>query len=221
MPSLTERLETLRKRSSAIKPEIQEKINRHIAELRRTETAERVLKAGDRAPAFTLNDQHGKATSSSDLLAHGPLVVSFFRGTWCPYCAEELKALSESYDAVRAAGAEVVVLTPQSPANARAYYADHPMPFPVLVDRHADIAAKFGLDYTFPEYLEILYRDAFSNDLSIVNEDPSWRLPIPGRFVIGTDGVIIDAQADPDYRYRLEPEEIISVLNRARATASA
>jgi len=119
-----------------------------------------------------------------------------------PYCTEEIKALGESYDAVRAAGADVVVITPQSQANARGYYADTHLPFPVLVDPDAEIAAEFGLAYTFPDYLKKLYLDVFSNDLAVVNAAHSWRLPIPGRFIIGTDGIIIDAQVDPDYRFR-------------------
>ena len=219
MSSLTARLEALRQRYAGIKPEIAEKIGRHIADLRQPEHADRVLKVGDRAPAFTLKDQHDKVVSSTDLLARGPLVVSFFRGSWCPYCVEEMNALAESYDAVRAAGADVVVITPQSSANARGYYADHHVPFPVLVDPDAEIAEKFGLAYTFSDDLKDLYLDVFSNDLEVVNAAHSWRLPIPGRFVISTAGVIIDAQADPDYRFRPEPEEVLAVLDRVRATA--
>jgi len=220
MSSLTERLEALRQRYAGIKPEIAEKVDRHIAELRQRENTDRVLKAGDRAPAFTLKDQLGRAISSADLLARGPLVVSFFRGTWCPYCTEEIKALGESYDAVRAAGADVVVITPQSQANARGYYADTHLPFPVLVDPDAEIAAEFGLAYTFPDYLKKLYLDVFSNDLAVVNAAHSWRLPIPGRFIIGTDGIIIDAQVDPDYRFRPDPEDTLAALGRLRAVAA-
>jgi len=217
MSTLPERLRALSdQHAGMLKPEIAEKMERHVAELRRDANVAG-LTAGDRAPSFALQDQHGRTVSSVDALARGPLVVSFFRGTWCPYCDVELAALVSAYDEIRAAGAELVTISPQSAANAATYLAEHPVPFTILVDPDANVAEQFRLAYTFPEYLRALYQDVFSNDLAVVNAAGTWRLPIPGRFVIDTDGVIADAQVDPDYRSRPDPDETVAVLQRLRA----
>jgi peroxiredoxin len=221
MSTLAERLSALREKyGKMLKPELAEKMERHIEELRRDGTVARALKAGDRAPAFTLRDQHGTEVSSASLLARGPLVVSFYRGTWCPYCNEEVNALASAYDRIRAAGAEVVTITPQSTENAQAYLAEHPVPFAILVDPDANVAESFGLAYTFPEYLSELYTTVFSNDLAVVNAGKTWRLPIPGRFVIAPNGIIADAQVDADYRFRPDPADTLAALERLHAAAS-
>jgi peroxiredoxin len=221
MPTLTQRLSTLRELyAGKIKPEIAEKLERHLAELRSRNYTECIPKVGTPAPSFSLKNQQGVEVSSARLLQDGPLVVSFFRGTWCPYCNLELAALASAYDAFRAAGAKVVLITPQSAESARGYLAQHDVPFPVLVDPDAQVAEAFGLAYTFPEYLKELYVNVFSNDLESLNAGGTWRLPIPGRFVIGADGLIADAQADPDYRFRPDPEDTLAVLDRLRVTST-
>jgi peroxiredoxin len=145
-------------------------------------------------------------------LKKGPLVVSFYRGTWCPYCSAELAALVSATAEIRALGADLVVITPQSADDARPDLSEHPVPFSVLVDNNADVADAYGLAYTMPSYLSDVFKDEFSNDLSTVNAAGTWRLPIPGRFVIGTNGKIVDAQVNADFRYRTDPETTISVL---------
>ena len=104
--------------------------------------------AGDRAPAFVLKDRHGRYASSREMLSRGPLVVSFFRGTWCPYCVEELSGIAAAYDAIRATGANVVALTPQSAESLGADSAKRRFPFPILIDPDAQVAESFGLAFT-------------------------------------------------------------------------
>jgi peroxiredoxin len=196
-----------------LKPEIAEKLDRNIEELR-AHGMKRVLTRSAVAPAFALPDQTGRLVRSQTLLARGPLVVSFYRGTWCPYCNAEIAALNATYERFRAAGAEVVAISPQSAASAQPYLAEHPSAFPILVDADARVAELFGLAFTLPTYLSDVYKAVFKNDLAIVNAANTWRLPIPARFIIGTDGTIIDAQADPDYRFRPDPEATLALVER-------
>lgn len=71
----------------------------HIDFLRKTNALGKALKIGDTAPTFNLKNQHGEIISSTEFLKNGPLVLSFFRGRWCPYCVEEIKALNNvSYE---------------------------------------------------------------------------------------------------------------------------
>jgi peroxiredoxin/DNA-binding XRE family transcriptional regulator len=137
---------------------------------------------------------------SADFLSRGPLIVSFFRGPWCPHCNEELADLAEAYQEIREAGAEVVAVTPQSAADERTYGDKHPVPFPILVDADFSVAFSFGVVYTVPEYLREFHKTAFPSDVMQGKAGNSWRRPIPARFVIATDGRIVDAQADTDRR---------------------
>ncbi len=220
MPDLADRLAALRAKYSSMKPQIAEKIEGHIAELRADGGLDRVLKPGQRAPEFTLLDQSGATVRSADLLATGPLVVSFYRGTWCPYCNTEIDALAQMYPELHAAGANLVAISPQSAEDAREYLSKHAIPFPILVDPDASVAESFGLAYELPPYLQELYAGVFDNDLTKVNAGGTWRLPIPGRFVIAADGTILDAQVDPDYRYRPEPQATLDFVRTLTANIS-
>jgi peroxiredoxin len=220
MPTLSERLAAMREKTATfLKPEIAQLLERHTDELRAPGANLHPRKAGDVAPAFALKDLDGNLISSAELLARGPLVVSFYRGTWCPFCNEELKALNESYEDFRRLGASLVAITPQSAASANAYRSDHGIAFPMLVDPNADVAERFGLAYSFPEYLSELYRNVFQNDLARVNDAGTWRLPIPARYVIDRSGTIVNAEVNADYRYRPDPEATLAVV--AALTTSA
>ncbi|MDE1150219.1 MAG: peroxiredoxin-like family protein [Azospirillaceae bacterium] len=186
-------------------------MHRATAELIASGAATRALKAGDQAPPFTLNDPEGQPVSSADLLARGPLVVSFYRGVWCPYCNMELQALQAALPAFRALGASLVALSPQTPVNSRKSVRQNALDFPILSDAHNAVAASFGLRFALPDYLVDLYK-GLKNDLPAFNGDPSWTLPMPARYVIGPDGTILYAEVNPDYTRRPEPEDMLPAL---------
>lgn len=196
-----------------------ETMHRATAELIASGAAGRALKAGDRAPAFTLHDPDGKPVSSAELLAQGPLVVSFYRGVWCPYCNMELQALQAALPDFEASGAKLVAISPQTAVNSRKSVRQNALGFPILSDTHNDVAASFGLRFELPDYLVELYK-ALKNDLPSFNGDPSWTLPMPGRFVIGQDGIILYAEVNPDYTRRPEPEDMLPALRRAASVAA-
>ena len=186
----------------------------HIESLRKNGAVDQILKPGTKAPAFMLKNQRGEDISSVDLIKHGPLVVSFTRGSWCPFCAAEIRALNDVYDQFRQAGLELVVLSPQSLEKARQQATAEKLKFNLLVDKDNEIGKAFGLVYTFPEDLKNVYRNVFKLDIQALNEASGWQLPIPARFVIDGSGVIRDAKADPDYRYRPEPSEVLDIAKK-------
>ena len=186
----------------------------HMESLRKNGAIDQILKPGAQAPAFTLKNQHGEDVSSVELIKHGPLVVSFTRGSWCPFCAAEVRALNEMYDQFQQAGIELVVLSPQSLEKARQQATAEKLKFNLLVDKDNEIGKAFGLVYTFPEDLKNVYSNVFKLDIQAVNEASSWQLPIPARFVIDGSGVIRDVKADPDYRYRPEPSEVLDIAKK-------
>jgi peroxiredoxin len=195
-------------------------MHRATAELIASGQAQRALKAGDRAPDFVLNDADGQPVSSRDLLAKGPLILSFYRGVWCPYCNMELQALQAELPAVEARGASLVAISPQTPPNSRRSQRDNKLSFPILSDMKAEVANAFGIRFTLPDYLVAVYK-SFKNDLPLINDDPSWVLPMPARYVIGTDGVIAYAEINPDYTQRPDPSELLPVLDKMRASKAA
>jgi peroxiredoxin len=200
---------------------IHEPMHRATGELIASGAAGRALKAGDKAPAFTLHDADGRAWSSTELLARGPLVLTFYRGVWCPYCNLDLQALQEALPGVQALGAQLVAVSPQTPSNSRKSARDNKLAFPILSDTGNELAAAFGLRFSLPGYLQDLYRDVFKNDLAVVNGEPSWTLPMPARYVIATDGTIAYAEVNPDYTKRPDPSELLPVLETLRRTAAA
>ena len=202
-----------------VPPAVIEVMHRATAELIASGIATRTLKAGDKAPAFTLKDPDGVDVSSAALLAQGPLVVSFYRGVWCPYCNMELQALQAALPVFEAAGAKLVAISPQTAANSRKSMRQNSLGFPILSDTHNDIAAAFGLKFALPDYLVELYK-ALKNDLPSFNNDPSWTLPMPGRFVIGQDGVILYAEVNPDYTRRPETADMLPAIRSAALVAA-
>jgi peroxiredoxin len=195
-------------------------MHRATAELIASGQAQRAKKAGEVAPEFTLTDPDGKPVSSRDLLAKGPLVVSFYRGVWCPYCNLELQALQDALPEIAARGAGLVAISPQTAPNSRKSQRDNKLGFPILSDVRSDVADAFGIRFALPGDLVALYR-SFKNDLPTFNDDPSWVLPMPARYVIGRDGVIAYAEVNPDYTHRPDPSELLPVLDRLQAGKAA
>jgi peroxiredoxin len=182
--------------------------------------AQRAKKTGDTAPEFTLLDPDGKQVRSRDLLAKGPLVISFYRGVWCPYCNLELQALQQALPDITARGASLVAISPQTAPNNRKSQRDNKLDFPILGDVRSEVANAFGIRFALPSDLIEVYA-GFGNDLTKVNDDPAWVLPMPARYVIGIDGVIAYSEVNSDYTRRPDPSELLPVLDRLRASTAA
>ncbi|QOI57948.1 peroxiredoxin-like family protein [Rouxiella badensis] len=197
-------------------PAVIEIMHRATNELIESGAAARALKAGDKAPLFTLNDSQGHPVSSAELLLQGPLVLSFYRGVWCPYCNMELQALEEMLPAFQALGANLIAVSPQTAPNSRKSVRQNNLGFPILSDTHNSVAAAFGLRFVLPDYLVDLYQ-TLKNDLPLFNGDESWTLPMPARYVIDQQGTIIYAEVNPDYTRRPEPEDMLPSLRRVRS----
>ncbi len=156
--------------------------------------------------------------SSAELLRRGPLVITFYRGVWCPYCNIELKAINEVLLQIEGYGASVVAISPQTAVNSRKSVRDNKLGFPVLSDTNGEVGAAFGLRFALPDYLVDLYK-ALKNDLPAFNADPAWTLPMPARYVIGQDGIVLYSEVNPDYTHRPDPVDMLPVLERANANA--
>jgi peroxiredoxin len=194
-----------------VDPAVRDAMLRADFEIGASGVARRAARAGDRAPGFILTGARGETVCLSQLLRSGPVVLSFYRGGWCPYCNLELRALQTILPRIRALGASLVAISPQTPEASLSTAEKDALQFPVLSDPGCDVAGAFGLAFELPSVLRPVY-ERFGHRLPSVNGGGDWLLPIPATYVIAADGVIALAFVDADYRNRLEPAEVVAAL---------
>jgi peroxiredoxin len=189
-------------------------IERHIARLRNG-VAKTALKAGDLAPAISLDNAKGETVNVGALLKHGLVIVTFYRGGWCPYCNLELKAFQQVLPEIKAAGASLVAISPEKPDDTLSTAQKNALTFEVLSDVEQKVGRAFGLVYEFTDELKSSYKE-FGLDISAKNGTiTEWALPISATYVIDRDGTIVYAHTDADYRDRADPLEILKLLKQS------
>jgi peroxiredoxin len=196
-------------------PEVVAALHRATDELIASGAQNRALKAGDAVPEFILPDPAGNPVSSHNLLAKGPLVITFYRGAWCPYCNFDLSALEEARQEIEARGASLVAISEQTAPNSRKSQRQNGLNFPILGDHGGEVAARFGVRWTLPDYLREVHK-ALGADLTQFNGEDSWTLPMPARYVIAQDGTIVYAEVNADYTRRPEPSAVFPILEQLR-----
>jgi peroxiredoxin len=194
-------------------------IERHINELRNG-LAKAALKAGDRAPAIVLTNAKGETVDVSTLLKRGPVIVTFYRGGWCPYCNLELRAFQKILPDIIAAGATLAAISPEKPDDTFSTSEKNALSFEVLSDVGQKVGRAFGLVYTFSDELKRAYQE-FGRDIPATNGADEWALPISATYVIGRDGTIVCAYTHADYRDRADPEEVLMFLKEASVLPEA
>jgi peroxiredoxin len=186
-----------------------------IEELRASHLAERAAKVEQQAPDFTLPDSGGNDVSLAALLASGPVVLSFYRGEWCPFCNLELAAFQRVLPRLEALGATLVAVSPEKPDFGQLLADKQKLTFPVLSDLGNAVARAYGLVFTLDAASKAMSLNMFHRDLAERNGDDSWELPIPATFVIDRSGVIRFAHVDPNYMVgRADPELVLAALER-------
>ena len=171
------------------------------------------LKVGDAIPHFTLSNAGGKPVAIASYLENGPVVLSFYRGGWCPFCNLEFKALSDALPEINGLGASLVGISPETPSVAQETVSKHDIPFEVLSDVGNEVVKQFGLLTVVYEEMRPLYLK-WGLDLPAHNGDDSWEIPIPATYVVDKQGVIRAAYVNKDYTQRMEPADIISALKK-------
>jgi peroxiredoxin len=187
-----------------------------IERLRMLQVVEQGLAAGDVLPDFALEDAAGKMVTSDELLAAGPLVVNFFRGGWCPYCSLALQAFDELAPTVERHGGRLVAISPARPEELARMAAERHLRLVMLSDPGDAYARLCGLDYAMSDGQAAYYRRR-GVDLDAVNAGSSWHVPVPASYVVGRDGVIRHAFADPDWSRRAEPAQLLEALRVLQA----
>jgi peroxiredoxin len=214
--SLKARLDACRREYEAnAAPRVVVAVRRSIEALAETGLVATAVKAGETAPRFWLRGRGG-LIGLAGLLERGPVVLSFFRGYWCPFCVLELQALAAAHPEIGHLGATLVALSPQARAGPSSPGSDGELPFPVLHDPGSEIAARYRIAFTVPQqfrsaYLALGYPCATADTTS-----KAWVLPIPATYVLDSTGLVVLSYLDPDHATRLDPIEIIAALTHLR-----
>ena len=169
------------------------------------------LRVGDQAKDFRLPNASGGEQTLAVLLKEGPLVISFYRGGWCPYCNLEFKALSDALPKINQLGAKLIGISPELPDNSMSTKEKHQLPFDVLRDVGNKVAREYGIVMDVPPSRVPLYIK-WGLNVPRTNGDESWELPIPATYVIDEDGKVTFAFVNKNYTERCEPAEIIKAL---------
>jgi len=175
------------------------------------------LKVGERAPEFSLPNAFGQQVSLTDMLSAGPVILTFYRGAWCPYCNLQLRGLQQTLPYIERQGARLVAVTPQKPDKSREQVEKDGYPFEILSDLDDGVMKAYRLYFEVPADLSEVYKKRLSLDLAEYNGAGRYVLPVPATFVIDREGVIRAAYAKVDYRMRMEPAAIVAALKSMSA----
>ncbi len=190
-------------------------LDQGIEDLRLSGIDQSSLQVGDRVPDFTLNDSTGEPLQLQNLLQSGAVVLSFFRGAWCPYCSLELQALEVILPTILDLQANLVSISPQTSRRSRLMVVDKKLTHPVLMDTGNQLARKFGIVHQVGDSLRDIY-GGLDISLPTINGDETYELPVPAIFAIDQSGIIVYRFVDPDYSKRVDPVEIITILAKLR-----
>lgn len=182
-----------------------------IEQLRADFAFERAVNADGIAPDFALPNAVGKSIVLKDLLRSGPVVLTFYRGGWCPYCNIQLRAYQSILSRISALGARLVAISPQLPDSSLDTVQKNALTFDVLSDVGNEVARSYGLVYSLPEEIRAALRSN-NKALPAINGNESWELPVPATYVVARDGLVALAYVEVDYRTRLEPEALLTCL---------
>jgi peroxiredoxin len=211
--TLNEQLQAYAAAGREIFPAYGEAVDRLVVRVNENGGGENAPRPGEPMPLFVLPDESGRLVALPSLLERGPVAVMFFRGHWCPYCRLNVRAVIKAYDRIKALGADVVAIMPETQEYAAEFKSEAGAPFPVLTDLDNGYALSLNLAIWLGMEIERLLSYL---DMPNFHGNDGWLLPIPAAFVIGHDGMVKARFVDPDFRRRMAIEDLLAALKDAR-----
>ena len=215
--------DTIQQFREALPDEIAAKIEQGAGEISVLDIVGKALKPGQTVPVFTLSNQNGEPRNLAEYLEQGPLVLTFYRGLWCPFCNLQLKAYNDRLAEIEATGARLVAVTPEKP-DALQILKDGGAPedftdmaveetdFDILYDEGGHLSEAFGLQFTLPKVHQDLLQ-TFNIDVEALTGNNRYAFPDPATYVIDSNGKITWAFVPNNYRKRAEVDDILEALN--------
>jgi peroxiredoxin len=210
--TLNEQLRAYADASRKVFPAYGEAVDRLVARLNGNGGGETAPHPGDTMPPFILPDESGRLVALTALLESGPVAVMFFRGHWCPYCRLNVRAVVQALGRIKAMGAQVVAIMPEMQEYTRQLKSDAGAPFPILTDLDNGYALSLNLAIWLGAEIQHLLS---YQDMAKFHGNDGWMLPIPAVFVVGRDGIVKARFVDPDFRKRMEIDDLLAALESA------
>ncbi len=209
---LAVRLETFADSVRLASPAFAEAVDRLITRLKLSGSGSTAPAVGEPMPPFMLPNDHGHLVSLDELLAKGPVALSFHRGHWCPYCRLNTNALAQAQCEVESIGGQIIAITPDLQHFATALKSNAAAkPFPVLTDIDNGYALSLNLAIFVGLEMQKFMTSAGWNIAPYQGND-AWILPIPATFVVGRDSLVRARFVDPDYRKRMAIDVIVDAM---------
>jgi peroxiredoxin len=210
--TLNEQLRAYADVSREIFPAYGVAVDRLVARLGGNGGGETAPRPGDAMPQFMLPDEGGHLVTLTSLLQSGPVAVMFLRGHWCPYCRLNVRAVVQALDRIEAMGARIVAIMPETQEYTRRLKAEAGAPFPILTDLDNGYALSLNLAIWLGAEIQSLLS---YQDMAKFHGNDGWMLPIPAVFVVGRDGIVKARFVDPDFRKRMEIDDLLAALESA------
>jgi len=211
--TLSEQLQAYAAAGREIFPAYGEAVDRLVVRIGENGGGKNAPQPGEAMAPFVLPDDGGRLVALPSLIERGPVAVMFFRGHWCPYCRLSVRAVIKAYDRIRAMGADVVAITPETQEYATKFKTEADVPFPVLTDLDNGYALSLNLAIWLGAEIERLLSYL---DMASFHGNDGWLLPVPATFVVGRDGMVKARFVDPDFRRRVAIEDLLAALRDAR-----
>lgn len=211
---LGERLKAVADEVRRLSPAFADIVDRMVARLEANGVGQSAPQPGEPMPDFMLPDEGGRLVRLTDLLAKGPVVLSFHRGHWCPYCRLNADGLAKIAPEVESLGAQIVAISPEKSRYGAELKSYAKAPFPVLADMNNGYALELNLLFWVgDEKRKAMQAGGF--DIAPYQGNETWMLPIPATFIVGQDGLVKARYIDPDYRKRMDLDKILAALKSA------
>lgn len=178
-----------------------------------------VPKAGDVAPDFSLIATNRRTLTLDEVLLDSPVVLTFYRGSWCSFCNAALRVWQRALPELRAIGVKLFAIAPETPEVCREFKATAKLDYELLNDTGHLVADAYGLTFELPTLARKTLA-SFGKDVGALNGNGQWSVPVTATFAIGTDKRILFADCGPDYRRRAEPEDVLRLLGNAKSHSS-
>ena len=209
--SMGQRLNAFAESVRQLRPEFSDTVDRFVHRLQEHNAGESAPKPGEIMPPFMLPDENGRMVGLAELIEHGPAVVTFHRGHWCPYCRISINTLARAQSRMGALGARMVAIVPEKAPFTAEMIFDSNVRFPILSDMDNGYAMSLNLAvWIGGEMRDMMV--GLGRDLPRYQGNDTWMLPIPATFVVGQDGRIRARFLDADYRKRAAVEDLIAAL---------
>ncbi|RYC58460.1 peroxiredoxin, thioredoxin-dependent thiol peroxidase [Xylaria longipes] len=209
--SQTEQLEQAAARLSSFPEAVRNQLTDGHVKFMSTWDPSTTIQVGDKMPDFSMTDATGKEVASDSLLAKGPLLITFYRGEWCPFCNIAIGFLQQHLPEFQARGVTLVAMSPELPNNNMTTTEKHALQYPVLTDLHNTFARKLGIVYDQSSAKDL--HKSLGIDLNEHNGDGTWEVPVPATLLVDKDGIVRNTAIEPDYKLRLDPKQALEWID--------